>query len=229
MDKRCFHCTAILIRFVLVGTIVFVGSSRRTTLATKTQPDSLQHVEPTSTPRPLPHDCDGTTPPGGVPPACCAYGYIYHQDAPVAGANVAIESPNGTRYTTTIEGGISSEPYYSVDLSSTPLLVSPGDVVTITASYSDMVSARTWTVQSDGQQVDLGLVTGYQAPSPTPTMAMDIHDSTSTIVSEGAQMSALSQRIPLTFIENVGQFDEHARFQVRSGNTTLFLANDACE
>src|SRR3972149_4007574 len=31
----------------------------------------------------------------------------------------------------------------------------------------------------------------------------------------------------IMFIENVGQFDAHARFQVRGGSATLWLAEDA--
>jgi hypothetical protein len=31
------------------------------------------------------------------------------------------------------------------------------------------------------------------------------------------------------FIENVGQFDERARFQVRGGNHTLWLTDDGLE
>jgi hypothetical protein len=36
-----------------------------------------------------------------------------------------------------------------------------------------------------------------------------------------------SRGTPLAFIENVGQFDDRVDFQVRSGNMTLFLTNDA--
>jgi hypothetical protein len=43
----------------------------------------------------------------------------------------------------------------------------------------------------------------------------------------GNQVVSTSPRPPLTFIENVGQFDERARFQLSGGNTTLFLADDA--
>ncbi len=112
-------------------------------------------------PIPLPEDCGGST-----GPACCIYGYIYYEDVPVLGANVHIESTYGAIDVETEGGAASSDPYYSADLSFAPLLVSPGDVITITASYSDMLSARTWVVQDDGQQVDLGLIAGYQSPAP---------------------------------------------------------------
>ena len=114
-------------------------------------------------PVPLPPDCDGVAP--SDPDACCMYGYIYWHDAPLAGAEVQISSAQGV-ITTTVGGG-GSEPHYGVDLSAEPLLTSPGDAISITASYNGMVSARAWTVQSGGQQVDLGLVDGYQVASPS--------------------------------------------------------------
>jgi hypothetical protein len=115
-------------------------------------------------PVPLPPDCDGVAP--SDPDACCVYGYVYYGDEPVEGVSVHIESSQGDLVITTAFGGASSEPHYVADLSAAPLLASPGDVITLTASYSDMVSARAWTVQSGGQQVDLGLVDGYQAALP---------------------------------------------------------------
>jgi parallel beta-helix repeat protein len=113
---------------------------------------------------PLPEECDDVTPPGGVPPACCLYGYIYYQDAPLAGVSVRVESAYGAVDLTTAAGLSADDPYYGAPLSGPPLLVSVGDVITLTASYSDMISTRTWTVVNNGQQVDLGLVAGYQAP-----------------------------------------------------------------
>ena len=130
-------------------------------------PSGMERAAPTQgPPDPLPEDCDDVTPIGGTPPACCIYGYVYYDDDPVAGADVTIRSPYGTLTVATGGGGASGEPYYRADLSSAPLLVSSGDVITITASYSGMVSARTWTVQGEGQQVDLGVITGHQSPAP---------------------------------------------------------------
>ena len=113
-------------------------------------------------PVPLPRGCDGVMPPGGPVPVCCMFGYIYRDGAPVSGVSVQIESIQGTRVVTTTGGSGSAQPYYAVDLSSAPLLVSAGEVITLTASYGGMRSLRTWTVQSAGQHVDLGLVTGYE-------------------------------------------------------------------
>ena len=68
-------------------------------------------------PVPLPRDCTGVNPPDTP---CCLYGYVYYDDVPVAGASVRIESPYGTLTPTTADGGLSDDPYYSVDLSSSP-------------------------------------------------------------------------------------------------------------
>ena len=129
-----------------------VSSSARTCPATRVQADG-------SPPEPLPFECGGVT-----PPVCCIYGYVYYDGAPVAGASVHLASPHGSLDTTTASGPLSSFPYYTADLSSAPLSVSAGETITITASYSGMVSRRTWTARDNGQHVDLGLVAGYQAP-----------------------------------------------------------------
>src|SRR3990172_6579882 len=49
-------------------------------------------------------------------------------------------------------------------------------------------------------------------PAPTP---------------DHAQITAALHSAPLTFIENVGQFDARARFQVRGSGGALWLAEDA--
>ena len=41
-----------------------------------------------------------------------------------------------------------------------------------------------------------------------------------------AQAREALESAPLMFIENVGQFDEHARFQVRGSNATIYLTDD---
>jgi hypothetical protein len=45
-------------------------------------------------------------------------------------------------------------------------------------------------------------------------------------VPDHARVSAALRSTPLMFIENVGQFDQHARFQVRGDHATLWLAED---
>jgi hypothetical protein len=50
---------------------------------------------------------------------------------------------------------------------------------------------------------------------------------TGHVASTGIQAEPPSLGIPLTFIENVGQFDTRVRFQASNGNTTLFLTDDA--
>ncbi|MBI2864483.1 MAG: SBBP repeat-containing protein [Chloroflexi bacterium] len=58
-----------------------------------------------------------------------------------------------------------------------------------------------------------------QDRSPMPTLA--------SAVDERARVAAALQSSPVMFIENVGQFDAGARFQVRGSNSTVYLAEDA--
>ena len=51
--------------------------------------------------------------------------------------------------------------------------------------------------------------------------------NTGDMAAAGIQAAPPSQGIPLTFMENVGQFDASVRFQASNGNTTLFLTDDA--
>ncbi len=115
-------------------------------------------------PIPLPHDCNGFTPPGGEPPTCCAFGYVYHIGEPVNGANVLIESLYGSLYVTTTLGGDSDQPYYSVNLDESPLLVSPGDLLTVTAVYAGHSNTTVYRVAPGGQQVDVVLIANRLPP-----------------------------------------------------------------
>ncbi|MBN1661043.1 MAG: VCBS repeat-containing protein [Anaerolineae bacterium] len=137
---------------VLTGILMFLWS---TVAVSQAQPDDW--------PVPLPSECGGIIDPS----ACCVHGYIYYQDQPVEGVSVVISSTQGAVTVTTSAGPLSTDPYYAVSLHEVPLLVSPGDAITITASFSGMVSSRAWQVQSGGQQVDLGLIAGYQSPALT--------------------------------------------------------------
>ena len=149
-----------------------------------------QTATPADNPEPLPENCIDVTPPGGDPPACCIYGYVYYHGEPVGGVTITIESRSGSVSTTTATGGASTHPYSGVDLSNTPLSASAGETITITASFSDMASSRSWVVQTNGQQVDLGLVTGYQGPGPVSASTAD----GSTVLEAGqAQTGAETQ------------------------------------
>lgn len=120
-------------------------------------------------PLPLPSDCIGVAPAPVDLEACCLYGYIYDaalsdNSEPITGVLLHIESAHGVLDIVTGSGSASQAPYYNADLSTLPLLVTPGDRITITATYGDMRSTRAWIVQAGSQQVDLGLVSGYWAP-----------------------------------------------------------------
>lgn len=105
-------------------------------------------------PQPLPHNCGGVSPIDEPEPACCAYGYVYDNGAPIWEATVTVRSGHGVVTTTTAAGAASNFPYYQVDLSSPPLNVVPGDQITVTAFYSGRNGVTTQTVVGGGQQVD---------------------------------------------------------------------------
>lgn len=108
-------------------------------------------------PAPLPAECGGST------DACCVYGYVYADNAPVEGAQVRLQSPAGTKTISTAPGDESAFPYYHAELSASPLYAYAGTTVTITVSYGPLEATRAWTVVDDGQQVDLGLSTSPAA------------------------------------------------------------------
>lgn len=107
------------------------------------------------TPGPLPNDCQEVTVDGEDPPACCAFGYVYFDGVPVNGAQVTIEGPTGSFSTTTSTGPASTDAYYRVNLSAPPLTVAPGDIITVTATYSDSSASTIYQVVGGGQQVDV--------------------------------------------------------------------------
>ncbi len=181
LNQRVSNLSAVRIigsiLFLCLATLVLVGSAlgrspdvEATAASARPRPLTAQvttpltlPVAPQSNPVPLPRHCDGVTPPGIADP-CCMYGYIYFNGQAVAGVQVHIQAEHGYRDTVTAPGLSSGTPYYMFDLASPPISATLGSVVTITASYNGMVTSRTWIVQPDGQQVDLGLLSGYQAP-----------------------------------------------------------------
>jgi hypothetical protein len=147
---------ALLIALVLLLPI----AAGQTGLAQDHQPDFghkavERAAQAQDLPVPLPEDCDDVTPPGGTPPACCLYGYVYHQGLAVNGATVHVESAHGEIDVTTAVGGASSDPYYKVNLGAAPLLVSPGEVITVTTGYAGRDTGSAFQAAPDGQQADL--------------------------------------------------------------------------
>lgn len=134
-------------------------------IAMPSAPSGVASAQSEEIPQPLSgRGCIGVAPLDD-PDACCAFGYVYHNDEPIAGATVRIESADATWEGTTEnhDDGANNDAHYQVDLT-TDLNVAPGDEITITVSHNDMVSTRTWTVQPGSQQVDVGLIEGYPSP-----------------------------------------------------------------
>ncbi len=69
--------------------------------------------------------------------------------------------------------------------------------------------------------------TTWSVSSITQPAAAESQPPASVAPSGRDRIAPASRGIPLIFIENVGQFDQRVHFQARSGNTTLFLTDDA--
>jgi hypothetical protein len=153
--KRLFLVLAFTL--LLIGIVLAVG-------AAGALPMSLA-----DTPGPLPNDCQGVTEEGEPPPVCCAFGYVYYDGVPVDGAQVTIQGPAGSFNTTTSTGPAATDAYYRVSLSASPLSVSPGDTITVTATYSDSTASTVYQVVTKGQQVDvvIPMAGGSQPPIGT--------------------------------------------------------------
>ncbi|MDO8671744.1 MAG: hypothetical protein Q7O66_10000, partial [Dehalococcoidia bacterium] len=75
----------------------------------------------------------------------------------------------------------------------------------------------------------ISLISFPSPPSAPSTYAQNRSAQTdiSTPTDDKSRVAAALQSSPVMFIENVGQFDEGARFQVRGSDSTVYLANDA--
>ena len=63
--------------------------------------------------------------------------------------------------------------------------------------------------------------------SNQPNPALQSNNQSLSSANAMTQASASGKNAPLIFVENVGQFDQQARFQVQSGNTTVYFSDDA--
>ncbi len=108
-------------------------------------------------PLPLPRECGGVNPPGEPEPACCVYGYVYLDGAPVSGATVSIQGPGGVQTAVTALGEGSDEPYFAASLSDAPVSAAVGSTVNLSVNYAGRQRTVAYTVVAHGQQVDLVL------------------------------------------------------------------------
>jgi len=134
---------------------------------------TLPPMLPLTAPEPLPHDCEGVTPPGVTPPTCCVFGYVYFEGFPVLSATVTVASAGGALSLATDYGAASDYPYYGADLSSAPVDVIPGEWITVTASYAGRSASVAYQVVAGGQHVDVVL--------PTPWLWGDGSDGDVTV------------------------------------------------
>jgi subtilisin family serine protease len=127
-------------------------------------------ASPVSPPAPLPNDCHDITGVGEIPPACCAFGYVYFNGQPVPGAEVTIHSAGGVFTATTTAEFAGVAPYYAASLSSAPLAVQPGDLITVTAAFSGASQTTVYQVAPRGQQVDVVIPGAGGARPPIATI-----------------------------------------------------------
>ena len=108
--------------------------------------------------------------------------------------------------------------------------VVPGDMITYgflldtadlpVGPYDQTITIRT----SDPENPDrVAHVTGIITEAPADAQA----ESTRLPVSERVRIAQALQGAPVMFVENVGQFPNGVRFQVRGANATLWLAEDS--
>ena len=67
----------------------------------------------------------------------------------------------------------------------------------------------------------------HRSPSAPQTLSLPFDFNPATPTNHSSQIAQATSQSGLLFIENVGQFDAKARFMVRGGNGTLYLAEDA--
>ncbi len=139
-----FRYGYILLACLMSLGLLWVGTMAKT--------EALMRLDPPLTP--MPHDCDGVTPPTQPPPLCCVRGYVYRDGTSALGAMVQIESPQGVLTTTTITDSL-GRIFYRASLSDTPLLARVGDWITVTGWLSGAGATKTYQVTPHGQQVDL--------------------------------------------------------------------------
>jgi len=142
---------------ILVLSCILVGVSLAVVAGLAIGATAARPAAPFTAPGPLPNDCQDVTVVGEEPPVCCAFGYVYYDGVPVTGAQVTIQSASGTFTTTTTTGPASVSAYYAASLSASPLSITPGDTITITAVYGGASRSTTYQVVSAGQQVDVVL------------------------------------------------------------------------
>lgn len=115
-------------------------------------------------PIPLPHDCDGFTPPNYPAPVCCVSGYVHYAtgDLPypqvVADAVITLTTAGGVTATAVTAPGIQNSDglaYYHFNLDVAG--VQPGEWVTVTARYAGREVAISYQIRAGGQQVDVVL------------------------------------------------------------------------
>ncbi|MBV7327639.1 fibronectin type III domain-containing protein [Chloroflexi bacterium TSY] len=146
-------------------------------------------IQPPNDAEPLPNGCTEVTEWQEVP-VCCAFGYVYDGATrhPINKVQVHIESQDGQLTTSTRADTDGSNPYFSVNLSSEPLWVEPGEQITVTTSYSDRTASKLYTVVGGGQQIDLVVPSEQENLAPIATIHY-IHPNAATSYPDSMRFS----------------------------------------
>ncbi|MFN8501900.1 hypothetical protein [Kouleothrix sp.] len=111
--------------------------------------------EAQSTPglEPLRRRCTTTLPPDqGI--VCCVFGYIIADGQVIQGAQVTAHTPAHSISTTSSTDAEQEQPIYSLELN--PALdIHPGENLALSVEYAGHTHSMSYTVQADGQQVDI--------------------------------------------------------------------------
>lgn len=188
MKKRMLNILK-TISVLMLLCILIAGLPKTTFAQYKSSRSAMQDTEPT----PLPLTCTGLP-----TPTVCTYGYVYYDGIPVSGANLHIDSAYGDLDTSTASGSASSDPYYYVNLNAPPLLVSAGDIITITATYNAHTTSMSYQVGPGGQQIDVVIVI-----NPVPIFG-DGSDG-DLVVGAGQTIYMDNVRSALAAYANIGQ------------------------
>ncbi|MBI5653990.1 MAG: hypothetical protein HZC40_26605 [Chloroflexi bacterium] len=173
--------------FYLIGVLILLNCTSRST-------NSIVQASPNGLGTALPISCSGSP-----VPTVCVYGYVYSDGSPVNGASVQIDSPYGSLYTTTASGALSTSAYFQANLSTNPLLVSPGDSITIHATYNGRTANTTFVVGAGGHQVDVIIIpafddwwdTAYSYRRPIPITTGSALGAGTIIKVDGMDLDAL--------------------------------------
>lgn len=202
MRHRYSLTLSLLVFAVLFIALALVTHEAHPTLASSSTRTLRQQPARVNSLVPLPHDCDGFTPPDHPIPVCCVTGYVYYA-SPMSvettlanGAVVTLTTEAGVITTTLTAPGIHNaqgEAYYQFNLQAAG--VAPGEWITITASYLEKRHQTTYQVAPGGQQVDVVLAETRNLTFDPVTVIVDEQSLAATPTDPGVYVTGTVQNL----------------------------------